>query len=341
MLLYNLAIRLLVCWIHVAALFNAKARYWVQGRKNWRKRFAVVPFIVHRSSFKVLWLHAASLGEFEQGRPIIEAFRAQFPHWKIVLTFFSPSGYEIRKDYPYADLVCYLPADTKQNARDFLDIIQPDAAIFVKYEFWANYLFELKKRGIPTVLVSALFRPSQPFFKWYGGFWRRMLACFSHIFVQNEGTGKLLQSIEIQNFTVAGDTRVDRVLKIAESAPENEIVKAFVGADSSQVLVIGSSWEADEKVIFRGLQLSENSITLIIAPHEPSKANVDRICKQVGNAVRYSRWLEVTPPTSNAWSLTTSASLTHSIGTAPSLTSAVALARIYTTRWSQQPLGYQ
>ncbi|MFN0173986.1 MAG: 3-deoxy-D-manno-octulosonic acid transferase [Saprospiraceae bacterium] len=301
MLLYNLAIRFFVSCIKFAALFNLKAQLWVKGRQNWRKRFAVVPFIVHRSSFKVLWLHAASLGEFEQGRPIIEAFRTQFPNWKIVLTFFSPSGYEIRKDYPNADLVCYLPADTSQNARDFLQIIQPDAAIFVKYEFWANYLFELKKRDIPTLLVAALFRPSQPFFKWYGGFWRKMLGCFSHIFVQNESSGKLLQSIDIQKFTLAGDTRVDRVLKIAEDAPENGIVKAFVGADSGQVLVVGSSWEADEAVIIKGLQLSESfklsgSLKLIIAPHEPSKGNVDRICKQVGNAVRYSRCLEVTPP---------------------------------------------
>jgi len=316
LLMYEFAIRLLTLGIQIAAIFNLKARHWVQGRANWREHLKSK---VNGQKSKVLWLHAASLGEFEQGRPIIEAFRAQFPNWKVVLTFFSPSGYEIRKDYPHADLVCYLPADTKQNARDFLDIIQPDAAIFVKYEFWANYLFELKKRSIPTVLVSALFRPSQPFFKWYGGFWRRMLACFSHIFVQNEGTGKLLQSIEIQNFTVAGDTRVDRVLKIAEGAPENEIVKAFVGADSSQVLVVGSSWEADEAVIFRGLQLSdpdsfgtklsENSIKLIIAPHEPSKANVDRICEQAGNAVRYSGWLEVTPPRASEMSPPTSTCL--------------------------------
>lgn len=148
-------------------------------------------------------MHAASLGEFEQGRPIIEGFRERFPDWKIILTFFSPSGYEIRKNYPHADLVCYLPADTRQNARDFLDLIRPDAAIFIKYEFWANYLLGLQKRGTPTLLASALFRPSHPFFKWYGGFWRRMLGCFTQIFVQNNASGQLLQSIGIQNFTVA------------------------------------------------------------------------------------------------------------------------------------------
>jgi len=308
LLMYEIAIRLFTLGIHLVAIFNVKARQWVQGRSNWRKELKSK---VKPQKSKVLWLHVASLGEFEQGRPIIEAFREQFPNWKIVMTFFSPSGYEVRKDYPHADLVCYLPADTRQNASDFLDLIQPDAAIFVKYEFWANYLFELKKRGTPTLLVSALFRPSQPFFKWYGNFWRKMLGCFSHIFVQNEMSGKLLQSIGIQNYTIAGDTRVDRVLKIAETAASNEIVRDFVGVDSNQVLVVGSSWEADEVVIFQGLQLSvpstrdklsESMLKIIIAPHEPSEENVERICKQVGKTIRYSRWFELTPPRSSEMS---------------------------------------
>ena len=294
--LYDLAIHVFTFAIRQAALFNPKAHLWVMGRKEWRERLAQEPIIVHRSSFKILWIHAASLGEFEQGRPIIEVFRERFPHWKIVLTFFSPSGYEIRKDYPHADLVCYLPADTRQNARDFLNLIQPDLAIFIKYEFWANYLFELKKRDVPTLLVSALFRPSQPFFKWYGGFWREMLGCFTHIFVQNELSGQLLQNIGIQNLTVAGDTRVDRVLKIAENAPLNEIVQDFVGAGSDQVLVVGSSWEADESVILDSIRTDTKHLKLIIAPHEPSESNVMRIVKKVENAVRYSRWFEVTSP---------------------------------------------
>ena len=294
--LYDLAIHVFTFAIRQAALFNPKAHLWVMGRKEWRERLAQEPIIVHRSSFKILWIHAASLGEFEQGRPIIEAFRERFPHWKIVLTFFSPSGYEIRKDYPHADLVCYLPADTRQNARDFLNLIQPDLAIFIKYEFWANYLFELKKRDVPTLLVSALFRPSQPFFKWYGGLWRKMLGCFTHIFVQNELSGQLLQNIGIQNLTVAGDTRVDRVLKIAENAPLNEIVQDFVGAGSDQVLVVGSSWEADESVILDSIRTDTKHLKLIIAPHEPSESNVMRIVKKVENAVRYSRWFEVTSP---------------------------------------------
>ncbi|MEQ1747625.1 MAG: glycosyltransferase N-terminal domain-containing protein, partial [Saprospiraceae bacterium] len=210
-LLYDVAIALLTGLLHGAAWFHPKAKKWVAGRQNWRNdvssRFA--------KRGAVLWVHVSSLGEFEQGRPVIEAFRVTFPDWQIVLTFFSPSGYEVRKNYPHADLVCYLPADTRRNARDFLDLVRPDAALFVKYDFWANYLFEVKKCGIPTVLVSALFRPKQPFFRWYGGLWRRMLGCFTHIFVQNELSAALLHSIGFQNITVAGDTRVDRVLSLA------------------------------------------------------------------------------------------------------------------------------
>lgn len=295
MLLYELAIRVYVLVIRLAAPFNGKASLWVRGRKDWRKRYA--PFAAERASAKVLWLHAASLGEFEQGRPILEAFRERFPNWKIVLTFFSPSGFELRKNYPHADFVGYLPADTRQNARDFLDLIRPDAAVFVKYEFWANYLSELQKRGIQTLLVSALFRETQPFFKWYGGLWRKMLQGFAHFFVQDDASGKLLQSVGFQNFTVAGDTRIDRVLKIAESAPENEIVERFVG-EAKQVLVLGSSWEADELLVFRAFQLFESlelskssqfNLKTIVAPHEPSEGNVARICKLSENALRYSQ----------------------------------------------------
>ncbi|HRI58219.1 MAG TPA: glycosyltransferase N-terminal domain-containing protein, partial [Saprospiraceae bacterium] len=280
MISYEIGIRLLVLGIRVAAVFNSKARLWVEGRRHWQERVNPTPdpsptgrgdvenaatssgvSSMERSTSplpvgegsgvgsKTLWLHAASLGEFEQGRPVIEAFREQFPGWRIVLTFFSPSGYEIRKNYPHADLVCYLPADTRRNARDFLDLIKPDVVIFVKYEFWANYLSELKKRSIPTLLVSALFRDNQPFFHWYGGFWRRMLGCFTHFFVQNEDSAKRLQHIGFQNTTVAGDTRVDRVLKIAEGVGENAVVAAFVGGGyppleggrGEEILEIGSS----------------------------------------------------------------------------------------------------
>ena len=233
--MYEIVIRLITLGIRLAAPFHAKARLWVDGRTtppgfaaNAEVKAPVTGVGQETETRpKTLWVHAASLGEFEQGRPVIEAFREQFPDWRIVLTFFSPSGYEIRKNYPHADLICYLPADTRRNARDFLERVRPDAAVFVKYEFWANYLLELKKRNIPTLLVSALFRESQPFFQWYGGFWRQMLSCFTHFFVQNEASAKLLQNLGFQNVTVAGDTRVDRVLKIAESARENAVVAAF------------------------------------------------------------------------------------------------------------------
>ncbi len=341
-LLYTLAIHLLTAGIRLASIFHPKAKQWVQGRRAQKFEVRSSKFEVHEapssisnfklqtpnspqtSNFKLqtpncLWLHAASLGEFEQGRPILEAVREQHPDWRIVLTFFSPSGYEVRKNYPHADLVCYLPADTPRNAADFLDLIQPDVAIFVKYEFWANYLFELKKRGTPTLLVSALFREKQPFFQWYGGFWRQMLGCFTHFFLQNKPSAELLQSIGFQNLTVAGDTRVDRVLSIAAAAAENEVVAKFslpqpprwgeesltldpcpkgerglapppTGGLGGAVLVVGSSWEADEAVILQALQLSENlnDTRLIIAPHEPSEKNVERICQQFAGAVRYS-----------------------------------------------------
>lgn len=300
--LYELAIRLFTLVIRSASFFKAKARAWVDGRANWRSRY--------RADFqpagKVLWVHAASLGEFEQGRPVIEAFRNQFPDWQVVLSFFSPSGYEVRKNYPFADFVCYLPADTRRNAADFLDIIKPDAAIFVKYEFWANYLFELKRRNVPAVLVSALFRNAQPFFRWYGPLWRRMLGCFTRFFVQDRHSAELLQSIDFQNVTIAGDTRVDRVLAIAENAPGNEIAAAFADSVCSKeenpghpfpdsgVFIAGSTWQPDEEIIMpalAGLTTGADSAwKLIIAPHDPSEANVARICRAAGpGVVRYSQ----------------------------------------------------
>lgn len=310
-LLYTLAIHLLTAGIRLASIFHPKAKQWVAGRRKWREQLAKAtngkpltppPSLLtpHPSPLTphCLWLHAASLGEFEQGRPILEAVREQYPDWRIVLTFFSPSGYEVRKNYPHADLVCYLPADTPRNAADFMDLIQPDVAIFVKYEFWANYLFELKKCGTPTLLVSALFREKQPFFRWYGGFWRQMLGCFTHFFLQNKPSAKLLQSIGFHNLTVAGDTRVDRVLSIAAGAAENAVVEKFsppqpppTGSLGGAVLVVGSSWEADETVILAALQLSENlnDTRIIIAPHEPSEKNVERICQQFTGALRYSQ----------------------------------------------------
>ena len=289
--LYNLSIQFLRAALWAASCFNPKAKKWVLGRRNWKT--VLLQKLQVSAGQKTLWMHVSSLGEFEQGRPVIEQFRSEFPTWRIVLTFFSPYGYEVRKDYPLADVVAYLPADTPGNARNFLDLLQPDAAIFVKYDFWANYLFQLKKCNTPTLLVSALFRPSQPFFKWYGGLWREMLGCFNHIFVQNEASAALLHALlpaekgESSRISVAGDTRVDRVLRLAAEVKPNPIVAAFAGKET--VLVVGSSWEADENLLFSVLQMPAfQYFKVIIAPHEPSERNVTRICRQYGNALRYS-----------------------------------------------------
>lgn len=278
--LYDGVIFLLTGLLQAAAFFHPKANKWVAGRRDWRARIAS-RFV---KKGQVLWIHVSSLGEFEQGRPVIEAFRERFPGRQIVLTFFSPSGYEIRKNYPLADLVCYLPADTRRNARDFLELIRPDVAVFIKYDFWANYLFELKKRRVPTLLVSALFRPEQPFFHWYGSLWRQMLGCFTHIFVQNQPSATLLRCIGFQAVTVAGDTRVDRVLALAAPPPEEREVEPEVG------LIAGSTWPADEDVLLPVLHdPAFGHLRWIIAPHEPSEKHLAQLLPRIARTwVRHS-----------------------------------------------------
>lgn len=296
-LLYDIALGLLGPGMRIAALFHAKARLWVDGRKQWRWHLskAAMSVLEPKTMGKTLWIHAASLGEFEQGRPVIEAVRERFPDWRIVLTFFSPSGYEIRKNYPHADLICYLPADTRRNAADFLEIIQPDVAVFVKYEFWANYLFALKKRGIPVLLISALFRETQPFFRSYGAFWRRMLGSFEHFFVQNEQSAHLLSSIGFQNSTISGDTRVDRVLSIARQAPENVLLDAFQKDASTGVskplVIAGSTWPADEAILAEMmLHPTLSAFKWVFAPHDPSPAAVAQVLAVCPDgAATYSR----------------------------------------------------
>lgn len=271
--------------IRIAAFFHTKAKLWIEGRRDWRKRYNS---LFHKQK-KVLWMHVSSLGEFEQGRPVLEAFRAAYPDWQVVLSFFSPSGYEIRKNYPYADFICYLPSDTPANARDFLDIVQPDCAIFVKYDFWANHLFELKKRRVPTLLIAALFRENQPFFRFYGGLWREMLRCFTHFFVQNEASQKLLQSIGFQNITVCGDTRADRVLRLVQEASDNQTAAVF-SQSATRVLVAGSTWKPDEDLLINVLQHKAFShYKIIMAPHDPSRASaVARAAAPLGSVLLYS-----------------------------------------------------
>ncbi len=288
MLLYNLGIRFYLFAIQIASLFNAKAKRWLAGRRNWRERYAREWQAINPQQAPVVWVHCASLGEFEQGRPVIEQLRRDFPQVKILLTFFSPSGYEIRQHYDQADYVCYLPADMRRNALDFIELFQPTLSIFVKYEFWLHYLQTLHRRDIPTLLISAIFRKSQLFFKPYGKLFRQFLPQFRHIFVQNAASAKLLEKLELKNSSIAGDTRIDRVLQIKDNAPEFPIVAAF--ANGRNVLVIGSSWPPDEAVLlpFINAQLPP-AWKVIIAPHEIGEWHLQQIERKAQKPLlRYS-----------------------------------------------------
>ena len=218
-------------------------------------------------------MHVASLGEFEQGLPILERIRENYPSYKIVLTFFSPSGYEVKKDTQAADLVLYLPMDTRSNTKRFLDTLRPELAIFIKYEIWPNYLYELKQRDIPTLLVSAIFSRRQVFFKWYGGFMRRSLNTFAHFFVQNDTSRELLKSIGYNNVSVSGDTRFDRVSKIMIQDNKLDFMDRF--KNDSFCFVAGSTWPEDEEILIDYINTSETSIKFVIAPHNIKQAHID------------------------------------------------------------------
>ncbi len=271
-LLYNLGILFYGFLIRVAALFNEKAKLFVAGRKNWKKKLGSA--IDKNASY--IWVHCASLGEFEQGRPVLEEIKKQFPKYKIVLTFFSPSGYEIRKNYKGADIVTYLPMDTKNNAQEFIRLVSPQKVFFVKYEFWYNYITELKRQQIPLYIISAIFREDQQFFKStpWGKWYRKMLHSFEHIFIQNETSARLLEQAGIKHYTVSGDTRFDRVAEIARGAKKFEIVEKFKGKNVT--LIAGSTWKPDEELLAAFINNSSN-VKFIIAPHEVIPANINRI----------------------------------------------------------------
>ncbi len=261
-LLYNISIHLYLLAIRVSCIFNEKARLWVRGRKGLLSQLSSI----NPAQKPVIWVHCASLGEFEQGRPVIEALKKDYPDHFMLLTFFSPSGYEIRKDYDQVDLVTYLPIDTKKNARIFLDRVRPDLALFVKYEFWFNYIQEMAGRDIPSVVISANFRKDQHFFKWYGAWFRKKLKLIDAVFVQREDSGNLLQSIGYEDVFVSGDTRFDQVASIASKAEEIEFVKEFKG---NQTLVLaGSTWPKDEEIILSAFYAIKDRMKLVIAPHE-------------------------------------------------------------------------
>jgi len=262
-LLYTVALHLYALLIEISSFFIKKARLirWGQWHTN-----GILREKIDRQA-KYIWFHAASLGEFEQGRPLMEAIRKQYPQYKILLTFFSPSGYEVRKNYDGADVICYLPFDTPFKVSKFLYLANPVMAIFIKYEFWYNYLAELKRRNIPTYLVCGIFRRDQLFFRWYGGWYRKTLQCFNRLFVQNEASALLLAEYGITNVSVCGDTRFDRVLEVQRQARLLSVVEEFVGDGDRLIVVAGSSWPQDEDVFLPYFN-EHPEIKLIIAPHE-------------------------------------------------------------------------
>lgn len=272
--LYNFSIKVYQAGVKLIAGRNAKAAKMVEGHA---KTMDILNEKII-SGEKYIWIHVASLGEFEQGRPLIEMIKRENPLRKIVLTFFSPSGYEIRKNYKEADVICYLPFDLPSKVTQFLDIVNPEMAIFVKYEFWGNYLEQLKQRGIPTYLISAIFRDSQVFFKGWGGMFRNMLNCFTHFFVQDENSKKLLKSIGITNVDVCGDTRFDRVTDIMATTKSFPIVENFTKGKFT--LIIGSSWQPDEDIIIPYFN-SHPEMRLIIAPHEFDAERVEALKSRI------------------------------------------------------------
>ncbi|MDB4927376.1 glycosyltransferase N-terminal domain-containing protein [Mucilaginibacter sp.] len=264
LLLYNLGLRIYYLLILLFSFFNKKAGLWIKGRQH----------IIYTHFEQSIWFHFASLGEFEQGRPVLEKFRSLYPQSKIVITFFSPSGYEIRKNTPLADAVYYLPLDTAQNAQEFIKAINPKLAIFTKYEYWYHYFNELNMRGVPLYIISGIFRPNQVFFKWYGGLHRKMLGFVSYFFVQDEQSIQLLASINITNATVSGDTRFDRVWANAQDTKQLPVISEF--KNNQKLFIAGSTWPADE-------QLAATLVTqypdwkFIFAPHEISEDKINKL----------------------------------------------------------------
>lgn len=259
--MYNIVIYIYLIGVAIASCFNKKVKKMWAGERQALKvlREKVDP------NARYIWFHAASLGEFEQGRPLMEYLRKTHPEYKILLTFFSPSGYEVRKNYEGADIICYLPLDTIRNARRFLRSIKPVMAFFIKYEFWYNYLHILQHRGVPTYSVSSIFRPDQIFFQWYGKGYGRVLKCFTHFFVQNIESKNLLAKLDIHDVEVVGDTRFDRVLQIKEASKQLPIVEKFT-ENTSKVFIAGSSWLPDEEVFLKYFNLHKDW-KLIVAPH--------------------------------------------------------------------------
>nr|WP_255610513.1 glycosyltransferase N-terminal domain-containing protein [Robertkochia sp. 3YJGBD-33] len=285
MLIYNFFIRVVAVFLPATSLFSRKMKLFNDGRRT------VLSYLRAnvRAGDRIIWFHAASLGEFEQGLPVMEQVRADFPEHKILLTFFSPSGYEVRKNTKAADLVTYLPLDTPGRVRKFLDLVNPDMAIFIKYEFWPNYLKALDQRNIPVLLVSAIFRSSQPFFKFYGGMFRRSLRAFEQIFVQDKNSEDLLQEIGFDNVTVSGDTRFDRVTEILERDNHLGFMERFKG--KRRCFVAGSTWPEGEDMLVSYINVRQDEeICFVIAPHNIKDSAVENLMRRLKvPAVCYTR----------------------------------------------------
>ncbi len=269
--IYNLIVIVAEQLLKIIALFSPKMKLFVDGRKSVFQTLADKI----KLSDKTIWFHAASLGEYEQGLPVIEAIKQQFPSHKIVVTFFSPSGFEVRKNNAVANVTVYLPMDTILNAKQFIKLVHPEMAFFIKYEYWPNYLNELKKQQIKTYLISGILRENQAFFKWYGGFYRNALKTFDYFFVQNESSKKLLQSIGFNNVKVSGDTRFDRVVSILERDNSLDFIEQF--KDNKTTIVIGSSWPKDETLLVNYINQSSDDVKFIIAPHNIKSEQIQEL----------------------------------------------------------------
>lgn len=280
--LYKSFVFLYYLGVKLAAAGNKKARNWIEGRNHLFQHLSE-----NLSSAPVIWVHAASAGEFEQAKPIIETLKKIYPHYQVLVTFFSPSGYNIAKKYTYANYVTYLPLDTEQNANQFINLVNPKLVVFAKYDFWYFHLKALYQKGIPLLLISSIFRPDQLFFKPYGSFYKKMLHFFTHLFVQDATSAQLLKQHGIQHCSIAGDTRFDRVAAITNTFKEVDYIKAFVG--EGNVIVAGSTWEADEQLLATYINNKANNFKLIVAPHEISVSNVVRLQATFSKPFLYSQ----------------------------------------------------
>ncbi len=277
--LYNILVHFVEFLLKIIAVFNPKMKLFVEGRKN---IFETLKQNISTNDMTI-WFHAASLGEFEQGLPVMEKIKIKFPSHKIIVTFFSPSGFEVRKNNSVADLTIYLPLDTKENAKLFLELTHPELVFFIKYEYWPNYLNELKKQKIKTYLISGILRENQVFFKWYGGFYRNCLQTFEHFFVQNESSKKLLQSLGYQNVKISGDTRFDRVVSILERDNTLGFIEEF--KNNTTTIVIGSSWPKDEELLVNFINQSSENLKFIIAPHNIKSEQIQELKKSISKSV--------------------------------------------------------